>query len=820
MSGESPTSVHSDPTDVREAALRVQVGDGAAGPRDCEPSPDFSEGRARAMYDCIAAHIEDVRTSLCMEISDSFYNRCMEDLRSLREGRFERVAQSLENLHALVDQLQSRLVLVEDARIDSLADEVVGRPASANSGVRRDPQPFKSAEQMGAFAHMAAEPNSTRRRAREVEQTLAERSPVAPPRAPGATVPPGTPALQEWPPTAAVPSRRAEVNIPTADANFASETQALPHVAGSLRQVRRVPNEDDPSRGGAARGSGETILPFDPHWGGYQPVDITTHPGPVDVRTLPVTPFGTLGPAEPGLEPVHTMIQEFSAVANYRMYQLDNTSRLVTSGDAGRIAKYVQRCRGLRATMKSFEGTDAIQVFPFLKDFRITLNAQHLTEGVAIRVFAHFLERHAERLYTSYAMRRLRAGQLHDGMSWLGLVNQFIKRYLTDDVLGEAFDAIASARQLPHETENTFADWVESAAFRCTAVFSEQALAHYSVRGLSTATRAAVAEMVQRLPGQQKTELSTIHRIATAEGTTYRVRRRLPLPDRKPAAKGGRTPRSHGTSSPATTLHIGDDKWQANPVLITHGYDRGGGRPPTPASTGSTRSFATAYAHMPKTPGGPNYHMAELDISCREGDRDQSRVPRLTNEEARNAATFASTNGSAYVCWMCRTYGHAMYACPFLSPEQRQFTAYRNYRYQMETRPGMRNLLQQSTRDDRGSRRSDPSRTGGGVRFAPREGWYRHPGTDKRDRRDPRRMDTSYTRPEGREERGRTPLSQGVQNAIMYLQGWAGDLNLQPAEEGGGEPVLPAPQILQRLDVATQGREVSDYFVEDVQPVV
>lgn len=33
------------------------------------------------------------------------------------------------------------------------------------------------------------------------------------------------------------------------------------------------------------------------------------------VCTLPVTPFATLGPAEPGLEPVYTMIQEFSALS-------------------------------------------------------------------------------------------------------------------------------------------------------------------------------------------------------------------------------------------------------------------------------------------------------------------------------------------------------------------------------------------------------------------------------------------------------------------------------------------------------------------------
>ena len=102
-----------------------------------------------------------------------------------------------------------------------------------------------------------------------------------------------------------------------------------------------------------------------------------------------------MGPAEPGLEPVHTMIQEFSAVANYRMYQLDNTFRLVTSGDAGRIAKYVQRCRVIRPTMGSFGGTEPIQLLPFLKDIRITFSAQHLTEGIVVRVLAQFLERDA-----------------------------------------------------------------------------------------------------------------------------------------------------------------------------------------------------------------------------------------------------------------------------------------------------------------------------------------------------------------------------------------------------------------------------------------
>ena len=142
----------------------------------------------------------------------------------------------LENPRALVDQLQAHLVLVEDARIDSPVVDIAGQPASANSGIRRNPQPSLDAEQMGAFAHMAAEFNSARRGARQMEQTTAERSPGAPSRGPGATVPPGASGAQERSPTSAVTSRSAEDIKPTADAKFTSETQALPYASGSMRQ--------------------------------------------------------------------------------------------------------------------------------------------------------------------------------------------------------------------------------------------------------------------------------------------------------------------------------------------------------------------------------------------------------------------------------------------------------------------------------------------------------------------------------------------------------------------------------------------------------
>ena len=152
-----------------------------------------------------------------------------------------------------------------------------------------------------------------------------------------------------------------------------------------------------------------------------------------------------------------------------------------------------------------------------------------------------------------------------------------------------------------------------------------------------------------------------------------------------------------------------------------------------------------------------------------------------------------------------------MYACPFLSPEQQRFTAFSNYKHQMETRPGMRSLLQQSAGEDRFSRQGYPGRSCGGACFAPRGGGYHRSELDQRDRRDFRQADTRYPRLDGRGDRDRSRLPPGVQNAIMYLQDWAEDARALSSGEREGEMAPVAPQILQRTDVENQGLEVSKY---------
>ena len=137
MSQDYEPSIRSEPADLSPAGMQspsAPSGDGDAGLRDREPSPRSSEERAAAIFDRIAEYIEEVRTSLRIDVSDHVYTRCMAELRSLREGRFDTVTQSLENLRALIDELHSRLVLVGDSRFASPGTSGHGRferPTSA-----------------------------------------------------------------------------------------------------------------------------------------------------------------------------------------------------------------------------------------------------------------------------------------------------------------------------------------------------------------------------------------------------------------------------------------------------------------------------------------------------------------------------------------------------------------------------------------------------------------------------------------------------------------------------------------------------------------
>ena len=131
-------------------------------------------------------------------------------------------------------------MLVEDSRLESPITQGEGRPEKPASSRRPDAQLFPSAEHLGAFAHMAAELNSTLQRVRLMERAKTARSPGAPPIGLRGTVPPNAYDAQRLDPTGADTSRLAREERPKVDATFKSEIEVLPHVAGDMRQMRRV----------------------------------------------------------------------------------------------------------------------------------------------------------------------------------------------------------------------------------------------------------------------------------------------------------------------------------------------------------------------------------------------------------------------------------------------------------------------------------------------------------------------------------------------------------------------------------------------------
>lgn len=237
------------------------------------------------------------------------------------------------------------------------------------------------------------------------------------------------------------------------------------------------------------------------------------------------------------------------------------------------------------------------------------------------------------------------------------------------------------------------------------------------------------------------------------------------------------------------------------------------GRPLTPASTKSTGSFGTAFAHTPFVVGGMDHHVAEADLAGQRGGPMPACIPQRTENETRHAATITSTDGSA--CWPYLTQGYTIYACIFLALVQQESIAYGNYRYQMQLSPRMGSLLQRSASEIRNPRRGDPNRSADGFGFAPRRGGYRHLELDQHDRRNARRTDTRYNLRDGTSDRGHPQLPLGAQDAISYLQNSAGEPNSLPMERRNGEPVPPVPQSLQHPDVEIQTCEVSEHFAED-----
>ena len=385
------------------------------------------------------------------------------------------------------------------------------------------------------------------------------------------------------------------------------------------------------------------------------------------------------GALEPGLEPLTTLLPEFRRVIDYRTYRLRNTSLIDNQGTlfGGSATKLVNRVRHLMPRMADFDGRQPLDVLRFLRDFRQAADGIKLTEGGAVRAVSWFLDKDALRTYSLFAFSGVRRTDDTDA-TWPRVVNALLERYLTDEILGDAYSKVTTATQEPNEGESRFLERIESYADECCGVFDDYLLVNYFLRGLHDTIRPIVSQRVSELPTERRTKLNTIRRLAQAEGDAYRARLRATEATPPPSTPVPRGTTRRTSASTASTLLI---------------------RPP-PESIGEVVAPVMAISpHTPASTATAESVDDTLDISNRIESFLPSRIPTLNAEQIAMAQSIIPKDSDWHICWLCREAGHTLYSCTYLTPEQRLYAAYQNFRYQCETRPNMRNLLEQKARE-------------------------------------------------------------------------------------------------------------------------
>ena len=89
--------------------------------------------------------------------------------------------------------------------------------------------------------------------------------------------------------------------------------------------------------------------------------------------------------------------------------------------------------------------------------------------------------------------------------------------------------------QKPTEDENAYADRIIAAVHDCSNVLEDHTLVHYYVRVLLELSRGKVIEDMRRLPEHGQRDLTSIRRLAFAQGNTVRAQSQATAKVRTPS---------------------------------------------------------------------------------------------------------------------------------------------------------------------------------------------------------------------------------------------------------------------------------------------
>ena len=411
-----------------------------------------------------------------------------------------------------------------------------------------------------------------------------------------------------------------------------------------------------------------------------------------------------LGPELPGLAPVTTMLRTFETVVNYRHYRLTDTTLVPKESELHDMYKMKWKIQAYAPTLGTFSGEDPIALLPFLATFRNVMNDLHKTEGAAVRILSYFLTKPASDSYVAHMSQKFN----QDSKPYVGtypcVVDMLMRKYVTDEVLQKAYDAVARGRQNDREDEEDFYQRLNTAWGNCRFAFEASEFANFFLRGCKEAVREQVNVQLANLTADQRADPEEIRKLAVSAGRIQRsLMKQVTSSTRSSSSRG--PPRSakgpgafHITNSPA-------------------GYEVSPPTSPSVTSTGDQVTKSMASLADPVSVVETNIALDSVfaiqETNVREVMESTSLdfptlfrttkdIPELTREQIAEALLVVPQDYWQLNCWSCRDEGHSTFTCPYLSISQRIFFAYAYYCNQLRGNPNMREWYKQRARQVRG----------------------------------------------------------------------------------------------------------------------
>ena len=386
----------------------------------------------------------------------------------------------------------------------------------------------------------------------------------------------------------------------------------------------------------------------------------------------------------PGLREHETMLSQFAGVVSYTNYRLTNRSVVPTRRETETLARTKKSFDGLYPRLEPFTGKKPITLLSFLATLREGFNHLYVSEAIAVSLISFYLEGTAKSVYTA----QTRSGARTTGVlskTWPHVVQTLIKRFLTDDVLHTAYDAVTTVTQKSNEDENQFADRISDLVRDCAGVFTDREVVQYYARGLSPLIRERVLYGLRNMVEAERSDLTAVRRLATTEGNSIRSLRLG----------------SSSTTKVRTTA-------LTRPVLSITGdslppFEPAEDDPPFMFDPTYSMNMIEVLDEVTSPVGGSVLAVVDENDDKQEKlvervNANVTAIPELTPEQIRQAYFVIPEDYWALNCWSCRECGHSTFSCPYLYPNQRLFFAYQYYCYQTEQNPNMKNFLQDRAR--------------------------------------------------------------------------------------------------------------------------